>query len=125
MGLCNISIALFFCFEIILLIISLNLENKKFLMTVLLILISFAYANKIKNIYNNVFDFTEECYILRIESLNEKTKNYNKYIAKVKSGKYKNFRIYIYSKQEFDYGAMIQCFDKIDKPESVRNHKRF
>lgn len=125
MGLCDISIALFFCFGILFLVISLYLKNKKLLIIVLIILISFIYARQIKYRDNKFFDISEESYILEIVSLKEEVKNYNKYIARVKSGEYSNSKIYIYSKKEFDYGTIIQCFDKIEKPEGLRNDRRF
>ena len=125
MGLCNISIALFFCFESIIFLISLNLKNKKLLILVLVILITFIYSRGIRVRYNNIFNYSEDFYILRIESLKEEVKNYNKYIARVKSGKYNNFKIYIYSKQEFEFGTIIQCSDEIEKPDGMRNDKRF
>ena len=125
MGLCDISIALFLCFNIVIILISVNFRKNKVLFFTLIILISFIYSRNIKNIYDSIFDIKEEFYVLKIESLKEEVKNYNKYIAKVKSGKYRNFKIYIYSNQEYDFGTVIQCFDVIEKPDGIRNDKRF
>ena len=93
--------------------------------------------SNLKNIWQgkdaDIFYSRIENYLIKLKMLSETTGSIgkfinsanNKYIAKVKSGKYRNFKIYIYSNQEYDFGTVIQCFDVIEKPDGIRNDKRF
>lgn len=125
MGLYNVSIALFFCLELIIFLSAIIFKKKKVLIYFFLILIAFIYATMIKIKYDNAFKQNEKLYVLKIESLKEEVKNYNKYIARVKTGRYKNLKVYVYTKQELPYGSIIKCFEKIEKPDTIRNDKRF
>lgn len=125
MGLYNVSIALFFCLELIIFLSAIIFKKKKILICFFLILIAFIYATMIKIKYENAFKQNEKLYVLKIESLKEEVKNYNKYIARVKTGRYKNLKVYVYTKQELSYGSIIKCFEKIEKPDTIRNDKRF
>ena len=125
MGLYNVSIALFFCLELIIFLSAIIFKKKKVLIYFFLILIAFIYTTIIKIKYDNAFKQNEKLYVLKIESLKEEVKNYNKYIARVKTGRYKNLKVYVYTKQELSYGSIIKCFEKIEKPDTIRNDKRF
>ena len=124
MGLYNMSIALFFCIEFVILIFSIKYKKKKLLLMFFLILLSFTYSKMIQSKYDKAFINNESYYLARVESVGEKVKNYNRYILKIKSGKYKNYKILFYTKRALEYGTIIKFFEEIEKPEHARNDKR-
>lgn len=124
MGLYNKGMALFFLIELIIFIIALKFKNKKVFIIFIIVLISFLYAKTIENIYEKAFIYDEDYYIAKIESLKEEVKYYNRYVARIKIGKYKNYKIYIYTKEDLSYGDVIKFSEKIEHPECARNDKR-
>ena len=124
MGLYKISIALFFCIEISILILSFVLKSKKLVIVFLIILLSFSYAKFVQNKYEKSFLINEEFYIGKVVSLKEKVKNSNKYILEIKSGNYKNFKILTYTKENLEYGDIVKILGQIEKPDEARNDKR-
>lgn len=124
MGLYNISIALFFCLELAIVLMSFKLKNKKILIFVLVIMVSFLYAKLIEYRYDQAFREDEKYYLAKVISLKENSKYYNKYTIQIKSGKYKNNKVLAYTKEELQYGDIIKFDDIIEKPETARNDKR-
>lgn len=124
MGLYNNSIALFFFLEVIVLILFIKLNDRKVFFIMLVIFLSFGYAKMVKYKYDNAFIVDEKFYLAQIISLKEKTQFYNKYILKIKSGKYKNYKILAYVKEDLKYGDIIKFTEKIELPEKARNDKR-
>lgn len=124
MGLYKTSIALFLFIEALFLILFIKVRNKKILIFIILFLVSFCYAKIIDTNYDNAFKIKESAYIVKLQSLKEETKNSNRYIGKIKFGKYKNFKIYIYTKEKLEFGDIIKFSGDIEKPDEVRNDKR-
>lgn len=124
MGLYNNSIALFFCIEIIVLTLFINLKDRKIFLIMLVIFLSFGYSKMIKYKYDNAFSVNEKFYLAQIISLKEKSQYYNKYILQIKSGKYKNYKVLVYVKEDLKYGDIIKFTEKIELPEKARNDRR-
>lgn len=122
MGLYNISIALFFYLEIFLSIVLIRIKNKKALIFILILLFSFLYSKTVKEKYDNSFIIQEDYYIAKVVSFKEGT---DKYVLKIKSGKYRNYQVLSYIKENLQYGDIIRFEDVIEKPDKARNDKRF
>lgn len=125
MGLYNISIALLFCIEFIILSLAIKLKNRNMLILMVIIIISFIYATALEYKYDKAFIHNENFYIAKVESLKEEVKYYNRYTLRLKSGKYKNYKILLYTNQNLEYGDIVTFSGKIERPESARNDKRF
>ncbi|MBR3696933.1 MAG: DNA internalization-related competence protein ComEC/Rec2 [Clostridia bacterium] len=78
-----------------------------------------------QNKYDKAFLINENEYFGQIVSLKEEVKYYNRYVLKIKSGKYKNYRVLIYSKNNLEYGDIIKFSGDIEKPDTSRNDNGF
>ena len=137
MGLYNVSIALIFLIFLILIsaimiiVFTISMDNVfkanilKILKILIIIILSLIYASFSLKKYDKAFLVNESKYIIRIESNKEVVKNYNKYVARIKSGQYKNLKILVYTKKKLDYGQIIEFTERIEKPDTVRNDKGF
>lgn len=125
MGLYNVSIALFFCFEILILIGIIKFRKSKLIICLLLILVSFSYARICKSNYDKAFNISENYYIAKVIRSSEDNSYLKKYILEIKSGKYKNYKILAYVKDNLDYGDIIKFSHEIEKPDGPRNDKGF
>lgn len=125
MGLYKGGIVLFFCIEIFGFIIAIKTKNKKMWLAIIVMLFSFLYAKMTENYYDSKFIDYENNYIVKIISLPEEVKNYSRYTATVKTGKYKHTKILVYSKKDFEYGDVIKFSQEIELPDGRRNDMGF
>lgn len=103
--------------------------RQKIFIGMIFLLLFFSYTKVLEKKYNQAFTHinVNESLVIKIVSNKEKGDYYNRYIGIVKNGKYKNYKILIYVKDEegFVYGDIIEFSGEISKPNEARNKNGF
>lgn len=117
------------CISMLIAVIFILKKEKYILMIILFILIFFTYTKCLEEKYDKAFiDLGENTKLfVRLVSNSSSGNYYDKYEAKVVSGKYKNYKILIHIKneKEFEYGDVLEIFGTVSKPNEARNKNGF
>lgn len=134
----KISIAFLYLIFFILYFLSKNFRNTfcrylkliiKFKIIILLVvssIISCTITEKMNNNFESLYKNVKEIN-LQVQIIGNKTEKeyYNRYKAKVLTEKYKDTYLYVNTKEELQYGEILNIEGEYSKPSEARNYKGF